>query len=60
MGSKQPGLRARLSVTPQGFQAMISYPDKPTSFIVPIDKNQQIISLIIEVCGSIVSKILNV
>ena len=33
-----PGIRARFSVTPQGLQTMLSYPDKPTSFTVPTRK----------------------
>lgn len=33
-----PGGRARFSVTPQGLQTMLSYPDRPTSFTVPITK----------------------
>lgn len=32
------GVRARFSVTPQGLQTMLSYPDKPTSFTVPTSK----------------------
>jgi len=35
----KPGIRARFSVTPQGVQAMISYPWAPTSFVVPVTKN---------------------
>ena len=34
----EPGVRVRFSVTPQGLQTMMSYPDKPTSFTVPLSK----------------------
>ncbi len=34
----QSGVRARFSISPQGLQTMLSYPDKPTSFAVPINK----------------------
>ncbi|NNK39192.1 MAG: proprotein convertase P, partial [Winogradskyella sp.] len=33
-----PGTRARFSIVPQGVQVMISYPDKPATFVVPMDK----------------------
>ncbi|MCB0398295.1 MAG: proprotein convertase P, partial [Winogradskyella sp.] len=36
--SRVPGVRARFSVTPQGLQSMITYPDEPISFTVPISK----------------------
>jgi len=32
------GTRARFSVTPQGLQAMVSYPDAPLNFTVPLNK----------------------
>ena len=35
---QEPGVRARFSVTPQGLQTMLSYPDKPTTFTVPTEK----------------------
>lgn len=34
----QPGVRVRFSVTPQGLQTMMSFPDKPTLFTVPVAK----------------------
>ncbi|WP_426432136.1 reprolysin-like metallopeptidase [Winogradskyella sp. HB-48] len=36
--TRQPGVRARFSVTPQGLQSMITYPDEPISFTVPVIK----------------------
>lgn len=39
VSENKPGIRARFSVTPQGLQAMISYPYAPTSFVVPTEKN---------------------
>lgn len=33
-----PGARARFSLTPQGLQCMVSYPDEPTNFLVPLLK----------------------
>jgi subtilisin-like proprotein convertase family protein len=33
-----PGVRARLSITPQGLQAMINYTDNATNFIAPLSK----------------------
>jgi subtilisin-like proprotein convertase family protein len=36
--SSKPGVRARFSVTPQGLQTMVTYPDGPMEFIVPITK----------------------
>ena len=33
-----PGTRARFSVSPQGLQAMITYRDKPATFVVPVNK----------------------
>ena len=38
ISENKPGIRARFSVTPQGLQAMISYPYAPTSFVVPTEK----------------------
>ncbi|WP_282041815.1 reprolysin-like metallopeptidase [Winogradskyella flava] len=35
---EQPGTRARFSVTPQGLQSLISYPDAPMHFTVPLSK----------------------
>lgn len=32
------GIRARFSVTPQGLQTMVSYPDAPLNFTVPLSK----------------------
>ena len=34
----QPGVRARFSVTPQGLQTMVTYPDGPMNFTVPLSK----------------------
>ncbi len=34
----EAGVRARFSVTPQGVQSMITYPDRSTSFTVPLTK----------------------
>lgn len=33
-----PGTRARFSVTPQGLQTLISYPNEPMNFTVPLSK----------------------
>ena len=35
---ENPGTRARFSVTPQGLQTMITYPDAPMNFTVPLSK----------------------
>jgi subtilisin-like proprotein convertase family protein len=37
-GTKQPGVRARFSVTPQGLQTMVTHPNGPMEFIVPVAK----------------------
>lgn len=36
--TKNPGTRARFSVTPQGLQSMVTYPDAPINFLVPLSK----------------------
>ncbi|APY08248.1 hypothetical protein BWZ20_08020 [Winogradskyella sp. J14-2] len=36
--SRRPGVRARFSVTPQGLQAMITYPNESMNLIVPVSK----------------------
>jgi subtilisin-like proprotein convertase family protein len=36
---KNPGSRARFSVTPQGLQTMITYPNKEMNFTVPLSRN---------------------
>ena len=36
--SDNPGVRARFSVTPQGLQTMITFPDEPMNFTVPLNK----------------------
>jgi hypothetical protein len=36
--TKNPGTRARFSVTPQGLQTLTTYPDAPISFTVPLRK----------------------
>ena len=36
--SDNPGVRARFSVTPQGLQTMVTYPDGPMNFTVPLSK----------------------
>ncbi len=37
--TQNPGVRVRFSISPQGLQAMISYPDATQIFIVPQSKN---------------------
>ncbi len=37
-GIDTPGARARFSITPQGLQSMISYPNEPVNFVVPNTK----------------------
>ncbi|MBL4605426.1 MAG: hypothetical protein JKY02_07170, partial [Flavobacteriaceae bacterium] len=37
-GVDTPGARARFTVTPQGLQSMISYPNSPRVFTVPVSK----------------------
>ena len=36
--SRRPGVRARFSVTPQGLQTMITYPNEAMNFIVPVNR----------------------
>ncbi len=36
--TKNPGTRARFSLTPQGLQTLTTYPDAPMSFTVPLSK----------------------
>ncbi|GAB4159382.1 MAG: zinc-dependent metalloprotease family protein [Winogradskyella sp.] len=36
--SDHPGVRARFSVTPQGLQTMITFPDEQMNFTVPLNK----------------------
>lgn len=36
--SRTPGVRARFSVTPQGLQTMITYPNEAMNFIVPANR----------------------
>ncbi|MBU2922618.1 proprotein convertase P-domain-containing protein [Winogradskyella psychrotolerans] len=36
--TRVPGARARFSITPQGLQSMVTYPDAPMHFLVPLSK----------------------
>jgi len=39
--TKNAGVRARFSVTPQGLQSLVTYPDTPMHFIVPLSKTDK-------------------
>lgn len=38
VSAKNPGVRARFTVTPQGLQSMVTYPEAPLNFLVPLSK----------------------